>query len=126
MTADTHRGNNDCPNDTGGTEAQEKLRPTELRDFQQNILTILADGPQHGLGVKADLEDYYGEDVNHGRLYPNLDELVEGGFISKSELDKRTNEYELTEKGRSTIDAKLRWMAKKRGVSIPVLEGAGE
>jgi DNA-binding PadR family transcriptional regulator len=42
-------------------------------------------------------------DINHGRLYPNLDELVDRGLIEKSELDKRTNEYSLSDAGEQLI-----------------------
>ncbi|USZ78744.1 PadR family transcriptional regulator (plasmid) [Halorussus vallis] len=53
-------------------------------------------GSRYGLGIKADLEEYYDEEVNHGRLYPNLDALVDAGLLEKSQLDRRTNEYALT------------------------------
>jgi len=79
--------------------------PNSLTLFQQNILYVLAesDGADYGLGVKRSLEDLYGEDVNHGRLYPNLNQLVDMRLIAKSELDKRTNESALTEIGREVI-----------------------
>ncbi|ELZ20434.1 PadR family transcriptional regulator [Natrinema limicola JCM 13563] len=35
----------------------------------------------YGLAIKRELEDYYGTEVNHGRLYPNLDELVDLGLV---------------------------------------------
>lgn len=72
----------------------------ELTRFQLEILYILArESPTHGLGIKADLSEYYGEDIHHGRLYPNLDRLVEAGYVSKSKRDERTNEYVLTGRG---------------------------
>jgi DNA-binding PadR family transcriptional regulator len=37
-------------------------------------------------------------------LYPNLDALVEAGFLEKGKLDDRTNEYRLTEAGRTFLD----------------------
>ncbi len=82
----------------------------DLTAFQQNILTILAEEPMYGLAVKRELEAYYGSEVNHGRLYPNLDDLVEQGFVSKSELDKRTNQYELTEDGHDVLIGQLEWV----------------
>ena len=82
----------------------------ELTAFQQNILTILAEEPRYGLAIKRELEDYYGDEVNHGRLYPNLDDLVEMGLVEKSELDKRTNQYSLTEEGYETVLDQLGWM----------------
>jgi DNA-binding PadR family transcriptional regulator len=63
----------------------------------------------YGLAIKRELESYYGTEVNHGRLYPNLDDLVEMDLVGKSELDKRTNQYELTELGREAVLDQLEW-----------------
>ncbi len=81
----------------------------DLTAFQQNILTILAEEPMYGLAIKRELESYYGGEVNHGRLYPNLDDLVEFGLVEKSELDKRTNQYELTEDGYEALLKQFEW-----------------
>jgi DNA-binding PadR family transcriptional regulator len=85
----------------------------ELTAFQGNILTILAEEPMYGLAIKRELEEYYGTEVNHGRLYPNLDDLVEMGLVEKSELDKRTNQYELTEDGLAAVMDQLQWTLSK-------------
>ena len=85
----------------------------ELTAFQQNILVILAEEPRYGLAIKRELESYYDSEVNHGRLYPNLDDLVEMDLVEKSELDKRTNQYELTEKGHDAVLDRLNWMLSK-------------
>ena len=82
----------------------------DLTAFQQNILTILAEEGMYGLAIKRELEEYYQTEVNHGRLYPNLDDLVEMDLVEKSELDKRTNQYELTEKGRTAVLGQLEWV----------------
>jgi len=82
----------------------------ELTAFQQNILTILAEEPRYGLAIKRELESYYESEVNHGRLYPNLDDLVELGLVDKSELDKRTNQYALTDEGYDALLDQLSWM----------------
>jgi DNA-binding PadR family transcriptional regulator len=85
----------------------------ELTAFQQNILTILAEEPRYGLAIKRELETYYESEVNHGRLYPNLDDLVEMGLVEKSELDKRTNQYALTDEGYDAVLDQLGWMFDK-------------
>ncbi|MGM0604415.1 MAG: PadR family transcriptional regulator [Halobacteriota archaeon] len=85
----------------------------ELTAFQQNILTILAEEPRYGLAIKRELEAYYGSEVNHGRLYPNLDDLVELGLVAKSELDKRTNQYELTDAGVDALLNQFEWQLSK-------------
>lgn len=81
----------------------------ELTAFQKNILTVLAEKPRYGLAIKRELESYYDEEVNHGRLYPNLDDLVADGFVEKSALDKRTNEYGLTDAGLEAVREDLHW-----------------
>ncbi|WP_424003100.1 PadR family transcriptional regulator [Haloarcula salina] len=85
----------------------------ELTAFQQNILVILAEEPRYGLAIKRELETYYDDEVNHGRLYPNLDDLVEMGLVEKSELDKRTNQYSLTEEGKEAVLDQLGWVFGK-------------
>lgn len=82
----------------------------ELTAFQRDLLYVIADLDRpYGLGIKRELESYYGSDVNHGRLYPNLDELVEAGFLQKEALDDRTNAYRLTEEGSALIDRRREW-----------------
>jgi len=90
----------------------------DLTAFQQLILLDVAIRERfdchlpHGLAIKNDLTEWYiqagelkeGEEVNHGRLYPNLDKLVSRGLLEKSERDDRTNEYRVTEAGFAEID----------------------
>jgi DNA-binding PadR family transcriptional regulator len=85
----------------------------DLTGFQRDVLYVLAgmDEP-HGLAVKAELEEYYGSEVHHGRLYPNLDTLVGKGLVEKGIIDDRTNSYELTERGHREIEARRDWEAQ--------------
>jgi DNA-binding PadR family transcriptional regulator len=97
------------------SEAQPESR-TDVRDltaFQKNILTVLGEEARYGLAIKRELEEYYGQEVNHGRLYPNLDDLVNKGLVEKSELDKRTNEYALTDDGFDAVVDDLEWTLSK-------------
>ena len=82
----------------------------DLTGFQRDLLYAIAglDNP-HGLAIKEELEDYYEKEIHHGRLYPNLDTLVNKGLVKKGERDKRTNVYSLTERGRREIDARREW-----------------
>jgi DNA-binding PadR family transcriptional regulator len=66
------------------------------------------DGP-HGLAIKHELAEYYESDINHGRLYPNLDELVEKGLLEKGETDGRTNVYRLSQRGPRKLHARSDW-----------------
>jgi len=81
-----------------------------LSAFQRDVLYVLAglENP-YGLAVKSELETYYEGEVNHGRLYPNLDELVDRGYVEKGEIDRRTNSYELTDEGRQLLADRRRW-----------------
>jgi PadR family transcriptional regulator, regulatory protein PadR len=82
----------------------------DLTGFQRDLLYVVngLDEP-HGLGIKDDLEDYYDTEIHHGRLYPNLDTLVDKGLIEKSEKDRRTNIYKLTQRGQREIEARRDW-----------------
>lgn len=84
-----------------------------LLAFQQNILIVLSEEAMYGLAIKRQLEDYYESEINHGRLYPNLDDLVEQGLVEKSELDKRTNQYALTDDGYEAVIDTLGWTISK-------------
>lgn len=81
-----------------------------LTGFQRDLLYVIAglDAP-HGLAVKNKIEEYYEKELNHGRLYPNLDTLVEKGLVEKDQRDRRTNEYTTTPHGISEIDARIDW-----------------
>ncbi|MCF2165371.1 PadR family transcriptional regulator [Halobacterium salinarum] len=82
----------------------------DLTGFQRDILYVIAGLEEpHGLAVKDELEDYYEQEINHGRLYPNLDDLVDKGLVEKGQLDKRTNSYTLTGRGRREITARRDW-----------------
>lgn len=82
----------------------------DLTGFQRDLLYVIAGSDEpHGLAIKEDIEAYYGTEVNHGRLYPNLDTLVEKGLIEKGQIDQRTNSYTLTQRGSREIDARRDW-----------------
>lgn len=82
----------------------------DLTGFQRDLLYAIAgrDEP-HGLAIKEELEDYYEKEIHHGRLYPNLDTLVDKGLVDKGEFDRRTNVYGLTSRGRRELDARREW-----------------
>jgi DNA-binding PadR family transcriptional regulator len=76
-----------------------------LTAFQRDLLRALAKtDEQSGLSLKTDLRTYYGEKINHSRLYQNLDELVAHGLIKKRRRDGRTNSYCLTEAATTALE----------------------
>ncbi|WP_277556206.1 helix-turn-helix transcriptional regulator [Halobaculum limi] len=106
------------PTDTDYTRIPAQLRHTDPEDlipdggvsifgltaFQRDCLPAIARcNTRHslvkGLTIKAELETWYEESINHGRLYPALDTLVAAGLITKSKADGRSNHYELTDAG---------------------------
>lgn len=82
----------------------------DLTGFQRDCLYVVAglDDPK-GLAIKDELDDYYGSEINHGRLYPNLDRLVEKGLIEKGSVDDRTNKYSLTDRGERELESRREW-----------------
>ena len=109
--ASTDDNNTDTETDTSGRATS----PDDRTRFQYDILFVLAqfereETTSYGLAIKAELEGYYEtEVVNHGRLYPNLDTLIDCGLVTKAELDKRTNLYELTDRGRQAVRERAAW-----------------
>lgn len=79
--------------------------PRDLNAFQRDMLFVLAsiDDPT-GVNVGDALEAMYRKPINHGQLYPSLDELHEMGLIDKVARDKRTNEYRITRRGRYVVE----------------------
>jgi DNA-binding PadR family transcriptional regulator len=82
-----------------------------LTAFQRDLLRALAKtDKQSGLSLKTDIRTYYGEEINHSRLYQNLDELVAHGLINKRRRDGRTNSYSLTEAATTALENRDAWV----------------
>jgi len=82
----------------------------DLTAFQRDVLYVLGGlDDAYGLAIKEELESYYEGEVNHGRLYPNLDELVERGYVAKGQIDRRTNSYDLTDEGETALAERREW-----------------
>mgnify|MGYP002338723702 CR=1 FL=1 len=85
----------------------------DLTGFQRDLLTVIAGLEElHGLRIKEEIQNYYETEIQHGRLYPNLDDLAEKGLIEKGEIDKRTNSYTLTQQGRQALENRAEWENK--------------
>jgi len=90
----------------------------DLTGFQRDLLYVIAGLEEpHGLAIKEELETYYETEIHHGRLYPNLDTLVEKGLVEKGELDRRTNYYKLTSRGKRELDARREWETQYVGTA---------
>ncbi|OAQ52659.1 hypothetical protein HTG_10055 [Natrinema mahii] len=83
----------------------------QLTGFQRDLLYVIAgkDRPS-GQAILDDINGYIEQPVTHGRLYPNLDTLVEKDLVEKGQLDRRTNYYALTPKGRRALQRRQEWV----------------
>lgn len=82
----------------------------DLNGFQRDLLYVLAsmDEPS-GREVKARVEALLETTVTNGRLYPNLDELVERSYVDKGAIDRRTNYYAVTQSGLERLHERHEW-----------------
>lgn len=91
----------------------------DLTAFQRDLLYVIAGSDEpHGLALKVELEPYYEGEIHHGRLYQNLDTLVEKGLVNKEELDGRTNIYTLTRRGNTELEARRDWEQQYIDLSV--------
>ena len=72
--------------------------------FQRDLMQAIAhltgrDEDPYGLAIKSVVEERRDEATSTTRVYTNLDALIRGDFIQRCEVDRRTNAYELTDKG---------------------------
>ncbi|WP_224448655.1 PadR family transcriptional regulator [Haloprofundus salilacus] len=82
----------------------------DLSGFQRDLLYVIAGFDQpSGQDVKDELEQYVDGEINHGQLYPNLDTLVNKAYVEKGPIDRRTNYYAITEKGREALRERRGW-----------------
>jgi DNA-binding MarR family transcriptional regulator len=90
---------------------------TDLTGFQRDLLVAINGVEENGspregynyeeptgqcIRVQAELDGY--DDINHGQLYPNLDTLKDKGLIEKVEVDRRTNGYKLSVRGKQALE----------------------
>ncbi|WP_416840378.1 PadR family transcriptional regulator [Haloferax sp. DFSO52] len=83
----------------------------ELTGFQRDLLYTTAGLTQpSGQDIKDHLTEITTHsNVNHGRLYPNLDVLVERGYLEKGDIDRRTNYYRITQEGATALTDRRAW-----------------
>jgi DNA-binding PadR family transcriptional regulator len=82
----------------------------DLTGFQRDLLYVVAGLTKpHGLAIKDELEEYYETEIHHGRLYPNLDTLIDIGLLEKESKDQRTNVYAVTGRGERELAARREW-----------------
>ncbi|MFD1647572.1 helix-turn-helix transcriptional regulator [Haloarchaeobius litoreus] len=99
----------------------------ELTGFQRDLLTCirrLDDGTTipTGTTIKEAMESLYGETINHGRLYQNLNHLAECDCIDKVVVDGRTNAYYLTDGAIEMLDETAKHLVSTCGLQQSITE----
>jgi len=86
----------------------------DLTGFQRDLLYCIAGNEEpYGLGIKHEIESYRNIEISTGRLYSNLNTLVDKGYVSKGSIDDRTNSYELTAEGEALLVERQEWEADR-------------
>jgi len=95
---------------TGHAARGDHTKIHQLTGFQRDLLYCIAglDRPS-GQSIKEKLEERSDPQITHGRLYPNLDTLVESGVVTKGEIDRRTNYYAIADEGIEALQAYHEW-----------------
>lgn len=123
----THPPTVTCPCSTGSTSAplcaDGGTTWTDLTGFQRDLLRTIRrcerDDPiPTGQTVKEYLADRYTEPINNGRLYQNLNHLIECGLIEKGFVDGRTNTYHLADEAIDMLDRTVHQLADDCGVDV--------
>lgn len=82
----------------------------ELRGIQRDLLFVISGlAEPNGQEIRAEMERSLNADVQQGRIYSNLDDLVENGFVEKGSQNGRTNRYTLTGRGLAVIESRHEW-----------------
>ncbi|WP_455448590.1 helix-turn-helix transcriptional regulator [Natrinema thermotolerans] len=102
----------------------------DLSGFQRDILEAIAaiesaDEEPYGLAIKERLTQTYDE-VLHGRLYQNLDSLVEDDLLERGELDGRTNSYTLLPEAEALLEESVHRRADACGIEIATTDEGDE
>lgn len=78
------------------------------RDPVLLVLSSLAEGPKHGYGITADVEEVAGVRLGPGTLYGVLSRLEGKGLIEALPAEGRRRPYRLTAAGRTALAEELR------------------
>ncbi len=91
-----------------------------LRAIKRDLLVALdRKGSQYGLEIKETLDAQRETELTIGRLYPNLDELAEQNLITKDQLTKRANRYEITDYGQQVLHSYRSWVGPSETIASP-------
>ena len=109
-TDDVSNTNNHCH---CAAEADGGVRWFDLNGSKRDLLVEIyqLDQPS-GQDIRRRMEAEHDEEVTHGRLYSNLNDLVDVGLLDKGELDLRTNYYQITKDGQRLVEDTARYFER--------------
>jgi DNA-binding PadR family transcriptional regulator len=88
--------------DWGGWKAGGWSPRTRRGDVKYLVLELLAEGPRHGYDIIKGIEERRGVRPSAGSVYPTLQLLEDGGFVTSEQVDgKRV--YTITAAGRELL-----------------------
>ncbi|WP_226005636.1 helix-turn-helix transcriptional regulator [Natrinema salinisoli] len=111
-TDDGGESNSDDRTERRTHEITDPRPLTNLTGFKRDqlfVIRMLADRNPHGLVIKDKLDCYYDEEITQGRLYQNLAELVDEGYVEKLPVDGRTNAYRPSERANERLEEHYEW-----------------
>ena len=80
-----------------------RVRPMRRGDVKFIVLELLAEGPKHGYEIITAIEERRNVRPSAGSIYPTLQMLEDGGFVTSQEVDgKRV--YTITDAGKQLLD----------------------
>jgi DNA-binding PadR family transcriptional regulator len=86
----------------GGWKAGGWGQRTRRGDVKYLVLELLAEGPRHGYDIIKGIEERRGVRPSAGSVYPTLQLLEDGGFVTSDQIDgKRV--YTITDSGRALL-----------------------
>jgi DNA-binding PadR family transcriptional regulator len=75
---------------------------TRRGDVKYVVLELLADGPRHGYDIIRGIEERHGVRPSAGSVYPTLQMLEDGGFVTSEQVDGKRI-YTITDAGREML-----------------------
>lgn len=86
-----------------------------LSSFKRDLVALIgARGPCSGIELKKALEERKQKTIHHSRLYNNLGDLEEMGYIAvKKDTGRRENENRLLPLGRRELTQQYEWLSEQ-------------
>lgn len=102
----------ESPAETAGGQLINPL--SGYTGFQRDLFVMISrqDGEPSGQELLDEIQPHYESEITHGRMYPNLDVLVEKGLVEKGSIDRRTNSYVISERGEMALETYQEWVAR--------------